>query len=31
MTYQAHGLDLAIIEKPVGDYYDDNGSYHNQA
>lgn len=31
MTYQAHGYDLGIIEKRVGDYYDDNGSYHNQA
>ena len=30
MTYQAHGLDLGIVEKRVGDYYDDNGSYHNQ-
>lgn len=31
MTYGGHGLDLGIIEKRVGDYYDDNGSYHNQA
>jgi iron complex outermembrane receptor protein len=31
LTYQAHGLDLGIIEKRVGDYYDDNGSFHNQA
>jgi iron complex outermembrane receptor protein len=31
ITYQAHGLDLGVIEKRVGDYYDDNGSYHNQA
>jgi iron complex outermembrane receptor protein len=31
LTYQAHGLDLGVIEKRVGDYYDDNGSYHNQA
>jgi iron complex outermembrane receptor protein len=30
VTYQAHGLDLGVIEKRVGDYYDDNGSYHNQ-
>ena len=31
LTYQAHGMDLGVIEKRVGDYYDDNGSYHNQA
>lgn len=31
LTYQAHGYDLGIIEKRVGDYYDDNGAYHNQA
>ncbi len=31
VTYQAHGMDLGIIEKRVGDYYDDNGTYHNQA
>jgi iron complex outermembrane recepter protein len=31
LTYQSHGLDLGIVEKRVGDYYDDNGSYHNQA
>jgi iron complex outermembrane recepter protein len=30
LTYQSRGLDLGIIEKRVGDYYDDNGSYHNQ-
>jgi iron complex outermembrane recepter protein len=30
VTYQGHGLDLGVIEKRVGDYYDDNGSYHNQ-
>jgi iron complex outermembrane recepter protein len=30
MTYQAHGMDLGVIEKRVGAYYDDNGSYHNQ-
>ena len=24
-------MDLGIVEKRVGDYYDDNGSYHNQA
>jgi iron complex outermembrane receptor protein len=31
LTYQAHGYDLGVIEKRVGDYYDDNGGYHNQA
>lgn len=31
VTYQNRGMDLGIIEKRVGDYYDDNGSYHNQA
>ncbi|RXS93511.1 TonB-dependent receptor [Silvibacterium dinghuense] len=30
LTYQGHGMDLGVIEKRVGDYYDDNGSYHNQ-
>ena len=30
VTYQGRGLDLGIIEKRVGGYYDDNGSYHNQ-
>jgi iron complex outermembrane recepter protein len=30
VTYQSRGMDLGIIEKRVGDYYDDNGSYHNQ-
>jgi iron complex outermembrane recepter protein len=30
LTYQGRGLDLGIIEKRVGDYYNDNGSYHNQ-
>lgn len=30
LTYQAHGLDLGVIEKRVGDHYNDNGSYHNQ-
>jgi iron complex outermembrane receptor protein len=30
LTYQNHGMDLGIIEKRVGDYYDDNGTYHNQ-
>ncbi|HEY1984191.1 MAG TPA: TonB-dependent receptor [Terracidiphilus sp.] len=30
LTYQSRGMDLGIIEKRVGDYYDDNGSYHNQ-
>jgi iron complex outermembrane recepter protein len=31
VTYQAHGMDLGLIEKRVGGYYNDNGSYHNQA
>jgi iron complex outermembrane receptor protein len=31
LTYQKHGYDLGVIEKRVGSYYDDNGSYHNQA
>ena len=31
LTYQAHGMDLGVIEKRVGSYYDDNGSFHNQA
>jgi iron complex outermembrane recepter protein len=31
LTYQAHGYDLGVIEKRVGSYYDDNGTYHNQA
>jgi iron complex outermembrane receptor protein len=31
LTYQAHGVDVGVIEKRVGAYYDDNGSYHNQA
>ena len=30
LTYQNRGMDFGIIEKRVGDYYDDNGSYHNQ-
>jgi iron complex outermembrane recepter protein len=30
LTYQAHGLDLGVIEKRVGDHYNDNGSFHNQ-
>jgi len=30
LTYQAHGFDLGVIEKRVGDHYNDNGSYHNQ-
>ncbi|HSY36948.1 MAG TPA: TonB-dependent receptor [Acidobacteriaceae bacterium] len=30
LTYQNRGIDLGIIEKRVGDYYNDNGSYHNQ-
>ena len=31
LTYQSRGMDLGIVEKRVGSYYDDNGSYHNQA
>jgi iron complex outermembrane recepter protein len=31
LTYQAHGMDLGLIEKRVGGYYNDNGSFHNQA
>jgi iron complex outermembrane recepter protein len=31
LTYQKHGMDLGVIEKRVGHYFDDNGSYHNQA
>jgi iron complex outermembrane receptor protein len=30
ITYQHRALDLGIIEKRVGNYYDDNGTYHNQ-
>jgi iron complex outermembrane receptor protein len=30
VTYQKHGMDLGVIEKRVGSYFDDNGSYHNQ-
>jgi iron complex outermembrane recepter protein len=30
VTYQNHGMDLGVIEKRVGSYYDDNGTYHNQ-
>ncbi|MBT9332304.1 TonB-dependent receptor [Paracidobacterium acidisoli] len=30
VTYEDHGLDLGVIEKRVGDHYNDNGSYHNQ-
>ena len=30
LTYQNRGMDLGVIEKRVGDYYDDNGAYHNQ-
>jgi iron complex outermembrane receptor protein len=30
LTYQAHGLDLGVIEKRVGDHYNDAGAYHNQ-
>lgn len=31
LTYQDRGFDLGVLEKRVGSYYDDNGSYHNQA
>jgi iron complex outermembrane recepter protein len=30
VTYQKRGMDLGVIEKRVGHYYDDNGTYHNQ-
>jgi iron complex outermembrane recepter protein len=30
VTYQAHGLDLGVIEKRIGDHYNDNSTYHNQ-
>lgn len=30
VTYQKHGADLGIIEKRIGDHYNDNGTYHNQ-
>jgi iron complex outermembrane recepter protein len=30
LTYQDHGMDLGIIEKRIGAYYDGNGSYYNQ-
>jgi len=30
LTYQAHGLDLGVVEQRIGDHYNDNGSYHNQ-
>jgi iron complex outermembrane recepter protein len=30
LTYQAHGLDLGLVEKRVGDHYNDNGIFHNQ-
>jgi iron complex outermembrane recepter protein len=30
LTYQNKGLDLGIIEKRIGDYYDGNGPYNNQ-
>lgn len=29
-TYQARGMDLGIVEKRVGDHYNDNTSFHNQ-
>jgi iron complex outermembrane receptor protein len=31
LTYQNHGLDLAIFNKRVGEQRVDNGQYHNQA
>ena len=31
LTYQAHGLDLGIFNKRVGEQRIDNGAYHNQA
>jgi iron complex outermembrane receptor protein len=31
VTYQAHQLDLGVIEQRIGDHYNDNGTYHNQA
>jgi iron complex outermembrane recepter protein len=30
LTYQAHGIDAGLVEKRIGDHYNDNGSYHNQ-
>jgi iron complex outermembrane receptor protein len=30
VTYQAHGLDLGVIEKGIGDHYNDNGTFHHQ-
>jgi iron complex outermembrane receptor protein len=30
VTYQHHAWDLGVIEKRIGHYYDDNGTYHNQ-
>jgi iron complex outermembrane recepter protein len=30
VTYQAHGLDLGLVEKRVGDHYNDNSTYHSQ-
>jgi iron complex outermembrane recepter protein len=30
LTYQNHGMDLGIIEKRIGAYYDGNGAYYNQ-
>jgi iron complex outermembrane receptor protein len=30
VTYQNRGMDLGVIEKRVGGYFDDNGTYHNQ-
>jgi iron complex outermembrane receptor protein len=31
LTYQAHALDLGVVEKRVGTYTNDNGTYHNQS
>ena len=30
LTYQDRGMDLGIIEKRIGAYYDGNGPYYNQ-
>jgi iron complex outermembrane receptor protein len=30
VTYQAHGLDVGVVEKRIGEHYNDNGSFHNQ-
>ena len=31
VTYQRKGWDLALFNKRVGTFYEDNGAYHNQA